>query len=257
MAQRRVVGVIMNGVTGRMGSNQHLIRSILAIRAQGGLHVPGGDADLARADPRRAQRAQARRARRRARGGALDDRPRRRAGRPVLRDLLRRAADVRAAAGGREGDRGGQARVLREAGHARRRVSARTRAPGPRRGREGRRRAGQAVPARAAETAPAGGVRVLRAHHRRARRVRLLGLSRAGSEAAAAVVELSLRGRGRDHQRHVPALALRARQRLRPRALGLRDRGHAHPAAHRRGRQRRTRRPRRTPRTRCSSSTAA
>ena len=55
MAQRRVVGVIMNGVTGRMGINQHLIRSILAIRAQGGLEVPGGDADLARADARRAQ----------------------------------------------------------------------------------------------------------------------------------------------------------------------------------------------------------
>ena len=43
MAQQRVVGVIMNGVTGRMGMNQHLIRSILAIRAQGGLEVPGGD----------------------------------------------------------------------------------------------------------------------------------------------------------------------------------------------------------------------
>jgi predicted dehydrogenase len=43
VAQQRVVGVIMNGVTGRMGLNQHLIRSILAIRAQGGLQVPGGD----------------------------------------------------------------------------------------------------------------------------------------------------------------------------------------------------------------------
>jgi predicted dehydrogenase len=31
------VGVIMNGVTGRMGTNQHLIRSILAIRKQGGV----------------------------------------------------------------------------------------------------------------------------------------------------------------------------------------------------------------------------
>src|SRR5579871_4932629 len=31
------VGVIMNGVTGRMGTNQHLIRSLLAIRAQGGV----------------------------------------------------------------------------------------------------------------------------------------------------------------------------------------------------------------------------
>jgi predicted dehydrogenase len=42
MAQR-VVGIIMNGVTGRMGMNQHLIRSILAIREQGGVSVPGGD----------------------------------------------------------------------------------------------------------------------------------------------------------------------------------------------------------------------
>ncbi len=36
-ADLRSVGIVMNGVTGRMGSNQHLIRSILAIRAQGGL----------------------------------------------------------------------------------------------------------------------------------------------------------------------------------------------------------------------------
>ena len=33
------VGVIMNGVTGRMGTNQHLIRSILAIRRQGGVRI--------------------------------------------------------------------------------------------------------------------------------------------------------------------------------------------------------------------------
>lgn len=33
------VGIIMNGVTGRMGTNQHLIRSIKAIRDQGGLKV--------------------------------------------------------------------------------------------------------------------------------------------------------------------------------------------------------------------------
>ena len=33
----RKIGVIMNGVTGRMGTNQHLIRSILAIRQQGGI----------------------------------------------------------------------------------------------------------------------------------------------------------------------------------------------------------------------------
>jgi predicted dehydrogenase len=33
------VGVIMNGVTGRMGTNQHLIRSVLAIRNQGGVPI--------------------------------------------------------------------------------------------------------------------------------------------------------------------------------------------------------------------------
>ncbi|NQU26405.1 MAG: Gfo/Idh/MocA family oxidoreductase [Candidatus Nealsonbacteria bacterium] len=33
------VGVILNGVTGRMGTNQHLIRSILAIREQGGVKI--------------------------------------------------------------------------------------------------------------------------------------------------------------------------------------------------------------------------
>ena len=33
------VGVIMNGVTGRMGTNQHLLRSIMAIREQGGVKV--------------------------------------------------------------------------------------------------------------------------------------------------------------------------------------------------------------------------
>ncbi len=37
------IGIIMNGVTGRMGTNQHLIRSILALRQQGGLVLPNGD----------------------------------------------------------------------------------------------------------------------------------------------------------------------------------------------------------------------
>ena len=42
MAERRL-GIIMNGVTGRMGTNQHLVRSILAIRAQGGVALGNGD----------------------------------------------------------------------------------------------------------------------------------------------------------------------------------------------------------------------
>ena len=37
------LGIIMHGVTGRMGMNQHLIRSILAIRAQGGVTLGNGD----------------------------------------------------------------------------------------------------------------------------------------------------------------------------------------------------------------------
>jgi predicted dehydrogenase len=43
MRERRV-GIIMNGVTGRMGLNQHLIRSILAIRKQGGVALGDGSA---------------------------------------------------------------------------------------------------------------------------------------------------------------------------------------------------------------------
>ncbi len=42
MAERRI-GLIMNGVTGRMGMNQHLIRSIAAIRKDGGVMLANGD----------------------------------------------------------------------------------------------------------------------------------------------------------------------------------------------------------------------
>ncbi len=37
------VGIILNGVTGRMGTNQHLMRSIVAIREQGGVQVGSDD----------------------------------------------------------------------------------------------------------------------------------------------------------------------------------------------------------------------
>ena len=36
------IGIIMNGVTGRMGTNQHLLRSIMAIREQGGVQLAPG-----------------------------------------------------------------------------------------------------------------------------------------------------------------------------------------------------------------------
>jgi predicted dehydrogenase len=42
MAVKRL-GIIMNGVTGRMGTNQHLVRSIGAIRKEGGVVLSNGD----------------------------------------------------------------------------------------------------------------------------------------------------------------------------------------------------------------------
>ncbi|GGM06863.1 MULTISPECIES: Gfo/Idh/MocA family protein [Micromonospora] len=39
---RRPIGIIVNGVTGRMGYRQHLVRSLLAIREQGGVALPDG-----------------------------------------------------------------------------------------------------------------------------------------------------------------------------------------------------------------------
>ena len=41
MATQRL-GIIMHGVTGRMGTNQHLIRSIVALRKQGGVALSNG-----------------------------------------------------------------------------------------------------------------------------------------------------------------------------------------------------------------------
>ncbi len=43
------IGILMNGVTGRMGTNQHLIRSILAIIKQGGVKI--SDSEVIMPDP--------------------------------------------------------------------------------------------------------------------------------------------------------------------------------------------------------------
>ena len=42
MAEMRL-GIIMNGGTGRMGANQHLVRSILIIQAEGGVSLDNGN----------------------------------------------------------------------------------------------------------------------------------------------------------------------------------------------------------------------
>src|SRR2546421_8675569 len=39
---RKVITVALNGVTGRMGYRQHLVRSLLAIREQGGIQLEDG-----------------------------------------------------------------------------------------------------------------------------------------------------------------------------------------------------------------------
>ncbi len=41
--KKHKIGIIMNGVTGRMGTNQHYIRSILAIRKLGGVKINDGE----------------------------------------------------------------------------------------------------------------------------------------------------------------------------------------------------------------------
>lgn len=41
MATQRL-GIIMHGIAGRMGYNQHLVRSIVAIRDQGGVPLDNG-----------------------------------------------------------------------------------------------------------------------------------------------------------------------------------------------------------------------
>ncbi len=48
MSEKKI-GIIMNGVTGRMGTNQHLVRSLLAIKARGGL--PARDGSLIVPEP--------------------------------------------------------------------------------------------------------------------------------------------------------------------------------------------------------------
>src|SRR6185369_1278517 len=41
--KQHTVGIIMNGVTGRMGTNQHLLRSIAEIIKQGGVKLGAGE----------------------------------------------------------------------------------------------------------------------------------------------------------------------------------------------------------------------
>ena len=89
------LGIILNGVTGRMGTNQHYIRSILAIMQQGGVRLGDG---TRRSCPRPilVGRNEAKLAAARRDGSRVvrwTHRSRRRAGRSGKRHLFRRADD--------------------------------------------------------------------------------------------------------------------------------------------------------------------
>ena len=237
MAERRL-GIIMNGVTGRMGMNQHLIRSILAIRAAGRRHAQERRPRHARPDPGRPQRRQGRGAGQAPRRPALDDRPRRGARRSEGHGLLRRRDDpgARRAAQERHGRR--QARLLREAG---------------------RRDAGRGAWSLSRLARKAGvkhgvvqdklflpGLQKLKMLRDSgffgrilvgARRIRLLGVRGRLAAGAAAELELPQGRRRRHHPRHALPLALCARQSVRRGEERELPRCHAHPEALGRERQ--------------------
>ena len=178
MATRRL-GLIMHGVTGRMGMNQHLIRSIVAIRAQGGVALANGDKVMP--DPiligRNAEKIEAlAKANGIARWGtdldaALADKNDTiffDAGTTQMRPMLLAKALARR-----------QARLLREADRDQPERSRRDR---PRRaglGPQARRGAGQAVPARPEKARHAAPRRLLRPHAERARSSSATGSSKA------------------------------------------------------------------------------
>jgi hypothetical protein len=212
------LGIIMHGVTGRMGMNQHLIRSIIAIRNQGGVTLANGDKVMP--DPiligRNAGKMEAlARAHGVARWGtdldaALanpDDtvffdagttqmRPTLlakaiRAGKHVycekpIATNLNEAVEIARLAEGQQGQR-----------------------PQARRG------AGQAVPAGAAQAGHAAPRRLLWPHAERAHRVRLLGVRGRPAAHPAPELELPCRRRRRHHSGHGVPLALRAGQPVR------------------------------------------
>ncbi len=130
MATRRL-GIVMDGVTGRMGLNQHLVRSILAIREQGGVALPNGDRVMP--DPilvgRNAEKvaALARQYGIERSTTDLDAALKNPKDDSLLR--CRHHADARRPAD--QGDRGRQAHLLRKAGRRHARQGARGRAASP------------------------------------------------------------------------------------------------------------------------------
>ena len=206
----------MNGVSGRMGYRQHLVRSILAIRDQGGVLL--GNGERVQVEPILVGRREATLAELAAKhdiadyttdlDAALAD-PRWEIYADFLVTKARAAALRKAIAAGKAiYTEKPTAESLEEALE----LAALARAAG----RQERRGPRQALPAGSAEARPADRFRLLRPHPLGARRVRLLGLRGRLAAGAAAELELPRRGRRRHRRRHVPALELRAGEPLRP-----------------------------------------
>ena len=225
----RPLGIIMNGVTGRMGYRQHLVRSILAIREQGGVLL--SDGDRVQVEPLLVgpQRGRSSPSSPPARHRRLHHRPRRGARRPALRDLRRLPGDQAPGRGDPQGHRGGQG----------------TSTPRSRPPRPSTRRSSSPRLARAA------GIKNGVVHDK----LYLPGLQKLkrlidsgffgrilsvrgefgywvfeGDWQPAQRPELELPGRGRrrHRRRHVPALELRAGEPVRPGRVGLRRRPSTH-----------------------------
>ena len=247
----------MNGVTGRMGYRQHLVRSVLAIRDEGGVPLPDGT--RLQVEPVLVGRnaRQARRDRRPARHRRLHHRPR--------RGARRRAATIYFDAQVTRRAQGRSCKAMAAGKHVYTEKpiaeSRRGGAGAGRRGRGGRhherRRARQALPARPAQAEAAGRRRLLRPDPVGARRVRLLGVRGRLAAGPAAELELPRRGRRRHRPRHVLPLELRAGEPVRPGRGG--DAPRPSPTSRSAGTSRASpTRPRpTTPRTRSSSWTAA
>ena len=224
---RKVIQVALNGVTGRMGYRQHLVRSLLAIREQGGITLDDGT--VLYPEPVLVGRSEDRLRAIAERHGlprwttSLDE---------VLGDpdidvyfdtqvtSARETALAQAIAAGKH--------IYTEKPLAASAAAAFELAEAAQdRGHHPRHRPGQAVPARRDQAAPADPRGVLRPGAVGPARVRLLGVRRGRDAGPAPVLELP-RGRRRRHRaRHVPALALPPGGPVRPGQLGLRPPGDA------------------------------